>query len=587
MRTQGKRTAAGVVLCLCLAMPVLNAATWYVDASRPDDSGDGTNWVTAKKTIHAGVAAATGAGDVILAADGDYPLTNTVALTGRTLRGDSGNRAAVVIYGNDTFRCIALNSGARLEGVSIAHGSNSSYGGGVYIYTSTVSNCIVRDCAALTDGGGIDLRADGILVDSMVCSNTAASDGGGIAVVNGNANTLISRCIISNNHADAGNGGGIYQHSGGCVIQNSTVTVNSASAGGGIGCFGADNVIVSQTLICANSGGASGGGGFWARSAAGSTTAHLLVDCQVVSNQSTGNGGGVSFYAGTAGSASKIVNCRVEDNTLTAQYRQGAGIYINWPGTVVSNCVVAGNHMDAINCDGAGIAISGAAVTNVVVTDCLVSNNYGGRYAGGVYILAPQVVLDRNRIVANAAATRCGGIYCVAASAGTLIRNSLIADNWATDYAGGISFDAANRVESCTVAGNRSTNNTGGIRASVAGSVILNTIVYSNTVVNGTTSNWLNTVADAAVYTNCCVTPLAGLPGTDNREDNPLFIAPDTVNYRIAARSPCRRAGLNDLTWMANGVDLDGNPRIGRFDGTVDIGAYRAEPHVGTIWMLR
>ncbi len=565
----------------------VEAATWYVDASRPDDTGDGTSWASAKKTIHAGVAAATDNGDVILAADGDYPLTNTVALTGRILRGDSGNRETVVIYGNDTFRCFTLNTGARLEGLTIAHGSNSTYGGGVYIYASTVSNCIVRDCNAATDGGGVDLRADGLLVDSLVCSNNAASDGGGIAGVSGNDNTLILRCVISNNQASAGNGGGIYQHSGSFVVRDSTIIVNSASAGGGIGCWGAGNVTVSQTLICANTAlGLSGGGGFWARVAASSAPAHLLVDCQVVSNQSAGNGGGIAFPSGVAGNASKIVNCRVEGNTLTAQYKQGAGLYISWPGTVISNCVVAGNYMAAINCDGVGIVVGGAAVTNVVVTDCLVSNNYGGRFAGGVYILAPQVVLDRNRIVANSA-TRCGGIYCAAASAGTLIRNSLIADNWATDYAGGISFEATNRVESCTVAGNRSTNNTGGIRASVAGSVILNTIVYSNTVVNGTTSNWLNTVADAAVYTNCCIAPLAGLPGTNNREDNPLFIAPDTGNYRIAARSPCRRAGMNDLTWMADGVDLDGNPRIGRFDGTVDIGAYRAEPHIGTIWMLR
>lgn len=587
MRAHGNWTVAGVVLCLCLSMPVLNAATWYVDAGRPDDSGDGTNWVTAKKTIHAGAAAATGAGDVILAADGDYPLTNTVALTGRTLRSDSGNRDAVVIYGNNTFRCFTLNTGARLEGLSIAHGSNSTYGGGVYISASTVSNCIVRDCTTATDGAGVDLRADGILVDSLVCSNTAASDGGGIAVVNGNDNTLILRCVISNNQASAaGDGGGVFQHSGGFVIQDSTVIVNSAGNGGGISCRGAVNVIVTQTLICANTSFLMGGG-FYARPAVSSMPSHLLVDCAIVSNQCTnGNGGGVIFHSGLPGSVSMLVNCRVEGNSLSAQYKQGAGIYINWPGTVVSNCVVAGNYMAANNCDGVGIVISGAAVTNVMVTDCLVSNNYGGRYAGGIYIQSPQVVLNRNRIVANSA-TRCGGIYCIAASAGTLIRNSLIADNWATDYAGGISFDATNRVESCTVAGNRSTNNTGGIRASVAGSVILNTIVYSNTVAVGATPNWLNTVADAAVYTNCCVTPLAGLPGANNLEEDPGFIAPAEGNYRIAARSPCRRAGLNDLAWMADGVDLDGYPRIGRFDGTVDIGAYRAAAHAGTIWMLR
>lgn len=31
------------------------ASPYYVDASRPDDSGDGTNWSAAKKTIQAAI----------------------------------------------------------------------------------------------------------------------------------------------------------------------------------------------------------------------------------------------------------------------------------------------------------------------------------------------------------------------------------------------------------------------------------------------------------------------------------------------------------------------------------------------------
>ena len=46
-------------LCWCLALPGAVTSIWagtaYVDASRPDDSGDGLSWVTAKRTIQAAV----------------------------------------------------------------------------------------------------------------------------------------------------------------------------------------------------------------------------------------------------------------------------------------------------------------------------------------------------------------------------------------------------------------------------------------------------------------------------------------------------------------------------------------------------
>ena len=42
------------VFLFCAFMDVSLGATWYVDASRPDDSGDGSSWDTAKKTIQAG-----------------------------------------------------------------------------------------------------------------------------------------------------------------------------------------------------------------------------------------------------------------------------------------------------------------------------------------------------------------------------------------------------------------------------------------------------------------------------------------------------------------------------------------------------
>ena len=63
-----KRIAGSLALCLTLAA---GAATVYVDVNRPDDSGDGRSWETAKHTIQAAVNLAA-IGDTVLVAPGVY-----------------------------------------------------------------------------------------------------------------------------------------------------------------------------------------------------------------------------------------------------------------------------------------------------------------------------------------------------------------------------------------------------------------------------------------------------------------------------------------------------------------------------------
>ena len=58
-------------LVLLFSGAVHAATTWFVDADRPDDSGDGLSWETAKKSIQAAVDAAA-EDDHIWVADGNY-----------------------------------------------------------------------------------------------------------------------------------------------------------------------------------------------------------------------------------------------------------------------------------------------------------------------------------------------------------------------------------------------------------------------------------------------------------------------------------------------------------------------------------
>ena len=53
---------------LVVTAPVAAATPIYVDATRPDDTGDGTSWATAKKTIQAGINVVDVGGTVYIAA---------------------------------------------------------------------------------------------------------------------------------------------------------------------------------------------------------------------------------------------------------------------------------------------------------------------------------------------------------------------------------------------------------------------------------------------------------------------------------------------------------------------------------------
>ena len=89
--------------CFCLTS---YGATNYVDRTRPDDSGDGLSWTTAKRTIQAAVSAAA-VNDTVLVAPGTYDegmsvtpggyLSNRVVVTKSIILQSRDGAAATVI----------------------------------------------------------------------------------------------------------------------------------------------------------------------------------------------------------------------------------------------------------------------------------------------------------------------------------------------------------------------------------------------------------------------------------------------------------------------------------------------------------
>lgn len=192
------------------------SGTLYVDATRPDDSGDGTAWETAKRTIQGAVDVATD-DDTILVAPGlynegtvvtptekseqGYLLNRVVITSGLTLRSRDGAATTVIQGAFDTgsadpygrgpnaVRCVYMSRGT-LQGFTLTGGATDSLnfenennrGGGVYVpentYTPLVLDCIFTNNASVR-GGGIHAGTvkHSVFIDNYAQNNSSALRG--------------------------------------------------------------------------------------------------------------------------------------------------------------------------------------------------------------------------------------------------------------------------------------------------------------------------------------------------------------------------------------------------------------------------
>jgi len=217
-------------------------STWYVNASRPSDSGDGTSWATAKRTIQAAVDLAV-AGNTVIVTNGTYAPISTA---NKAITIQSVNGAAVTIINGGGTQCCAmlaqsLFSSAThtvLSGFTLTNGWTAEYGGGAW--GGTLNNCILTGNTADFGGGAYD--------------------------------NVLNNCVLTGNTALSG-GGADYS-----VLNNCTLTGNTATFGGG-----AHSSVLNNCLLTGNTAGLRGGGAYES----------TLNNCTVAGNTSDWNGGGV------------------------------------------------------------------------------------------------------------------------------------------------------------------------------------------------------------------------------------------------------------------------------------------------------
>lgn len=277
------------------------------------ESGDGTTWETALKTIQEGINASSD-GDTVTVAQGTYlenvlfdgkniVLTRTDPLdpsvVANTIIDGKQSGSVVTFSGTESEACI-------LSGFTIRNGSAVA-GGGICGRTATGrsgatirDNVITQNAATgdLTFGGGL-AYCDGLIRDNIIESNSVSGNnsyGGGLYSCNG---TIRGNTISAN--LSEGCGGGLYDCDG--VIRNNVITENSSANGAGLAyCDG----VIENNLISQNWGTGAGGGLY---------VCHAIV----LNNTIVANSGGILSCHGT------ILNCVIWDNgAWTAQVYQSS-----------------------------------------------------------------------------------------------------------------------------------------------------------------------------------------------------------------------------------------------------------------------
>ena len=283
-----------------------------------------------------------------------------------------------------------------------------------------------------------------------------------------------------------------------------------------------------------------------------------------------------------------------------ASWNTAAGIRLD--AGLATNCVV--ETFEHINTGG--IVLSGGTVS-----DCIVRGGtntaYVGEHAdahGGTGIQCIGAGLVENTVVSNNVSSyhldSGAGIRVKSTSGGGVaIRNCLVVDNRnlaepsspsnAVVGGAGIYLAVPATVESCTIAGNRSSGTGSGlyVAAAAASSTLRNNIVFGNETIGSwradPTDDLFAEQPGATVFTHSCSGDLVeGVDG--NTAADPGFRNPAKGDYAIGASSPCANTGANQA-WMEGARDLAGDPRV--FARIVDMGAYECQQSASFLIIIR
>ena len=137
------------------------------------------------------------------------------------------------------------------------------------------------------------------------------------------------------------------------------------------------------------------------------------------------------------------------------------------------------------------------------VENCIIGGNYASSSGGGIWIREGGTVRDCT-ISGNESGNEAGGIKCF--MGGAVLTNCVISDNWAYWSGGGVSISSdGGTVQNCTINRNSVDGNGGGVYCN-SGTLIVNSIISSNSGIGVFCNN-------GGVVSNCTIVANRGLNG--------------------------------------------------------------------------
>jgi len=320
---------------------------YFVDGMQPDDSGDGSSWSTAKKSIQAAVDLSS-SGETVWVTNGTYVLSSEIVVTNTLTISSVNGPSYTIIDGDGSSRCFRLTDGAPvIAGFTLTNGYAVSSGGAIecpFGTAATVTNCVITGNRSGSSAGGMRY---GTAVDTAFRGNITENVGGGLM------HGIAIRCYFEENYA---------RETGGAAFQIEAVDCefrfNRSAEGGGLSASDAQGCTFFRNEGTANGGGMFGGNAthcsfFYNYAFSGGGKVGPASNCLFVGNfgwtEAGGLLGGGQFDNGDA------FNCVFVNNQT---HGNGGGVV----RALTVNCTLVGNS-SAMN--GGGM-YEGSAVNSII-----------------------------------------------------------------------------------------------------------------------------------------------------------------------------------------------------------------------------
>ncbi|MHC4734356.1 MAG: right-handed parallel beta-helix repeat-containing protein [Planctomycetota bacterium] len=312
----------------------------------------------------------------------------------------------------------------------------------------------------------------------------------------------------------------------------------------------------------------------------------VITDCNFSGNLSSGGGSGMY----NDNSNPHVIRCRFSGNAIG--YNSGGGMYNINSSPIVEDCEFVAN--DAGVGGGMANGESGNARIvrclfkdnkasfgggfysrnncNPIVIDCRFENNWADWTGGALELRGGNSSFTRCWIINNEAGEYDWGGSGISAFDGTItFENCTVTGNYSYENGGGMFvWNAIVYMENCTISDNTADDMGGGIflYSHLSGSATLRSCILWN---NNATEVEGKTIS--VQYSDV----EGGYTGTGNKNADPCFVDTLGGDYHLRWDSLCIDTGDPGYAPQPSDKDIDGEPRVMR-DNRVDMGSDEVGP---------